>query len=59
MMDIFNKVYIIKYIHHIDSLNINAIIIHPIWLIEEKEINFRNEVWFNPPIAPIKVDIIT
>lgn len=32
--------------------------IHPKWLIEEKAISLRKEIWFNPPIAPIKVDKI-
>lgn len=27
--------------------------IHPKLLIDEKAINLRKEVWFNPPIAPI------
>jgi hypothetical protein len=27
-------------------------------LIEENAINFRNDVWFNPPIAPIKIEKI-
>lgn len=26
--------------------------IQPKWLIEEKAINLRKEVWFNPPKAP-------
>lgn len=39
-------------------LNVKAKIIHLIWLIEEKAIIFRKEIWFNPPIAPIKADII-
>jgi len=30
--------------------------IHPIWLIDEKESNFRMDVWFNPPTAPTKAD---
>lgn len=32
--------------------------IHPKWLIEEKAINLRREVWFNPPIAPTKIEKI-
>lgn len=32
--------------------------IQPKWLIEEKAIIFRKEVWFSPPIAPIKIDKI-
>ena len=27
--------------------------IHPKWLIEEKAIILRNEVWFNPPKDPV------
>lgn len=30
--------------------------IHPKWLIDEKAINLRREVWFNPPIDPIIID---
>jgi hypothetical protein len=32
--------------------------IHPKWLIEEKAINFRRDVWFKPPIAPTKIEKI-
>lgn len=32
--------------------------IHPKWLIEEKAINFRKEVWFKPPNDPKITDII-
>ena len=39
-------------------MNIKAKIIQPIWLIEEKAINFRKEPWFKPPIAPTKADKI-
>lgn len=35
-----------------------AINIQPKWLIEEKAINLRREVWFNPPKAPIIIDKI-
>lgn len=42
---------------HKFSLKIMAVIIHPMWLIEEKANSFRKEVWFKPPMAPIKVDI--
>jgi len=31
---------------------------HPKWLIEEKAIIFRKDVWFKPPIAPIKIEKI-
>jgi len=34
-----------------------AVSIHLIWLIDEKESNFRMAVWFKPPIPPIKADI--
>lgn len=27
-------------------------IIHPKWLIEEKAINFRRDLWFSPPNLP-------
>lgn len=37
---------------------IKLLIIHPKWLIEENANNFRNEVWFKPPIEPINVEII-
>lgn len=47
-----------KYIIHKFSLNIIAINIQPIWLIEEKAINFRKEVWFKPPKAPINIERI-
>lgn len=40
------------------SLIIIAVIIHLKWLIDEYAINFRNEVWFNPPIAPNILDKI-
>lgn len=30
--------------------------IQPRWLIEEKAINFRRDVWFKPPKAPIKIE---
>jgi hypothetical protein len=32
--------------------------IQPKWLIEEKAINFRRDVWFNPPKEPIKIEKI-
>lgn len=41
---------------HNNSLFIIAISIQPKWLIEENAINLRNEVWFNPPKAPIIID---
>ena len=44
--------YNLKYKYHIFSLKNNAVNIHPIWLIEEKAITFRNEVWFRPPNDP-------
>lgn len=43
---------------HKFSLKIIAVIIQPIWLMDEKARSFRKEVWFNPPMAPIKVDKI-
>jgi hypothetical protein len=36
---------------------VNAINIHPVWLMDEYVRIFRIEVWFNPPIAPTIVDI--
>lgn len=57
MTDKFKKEYMKKYINHIYSLNDMAIIIQLRWLIDEKDINLRNEVWFNPPIAPMRADI--
>lgn len=30
----------------------------PKWLIEEKAMSLRSEVWFKPPIAPTKIDKI-
>lgn len=35
-----------------------AINIQPKWLMEEKAINLRKDVWFNPPNAPIIIDKI-
>ena len=32
--------------------------IHPKWLIEEKAINFRKDVWFSPPSDPMIIDKI-
>lgn len=48
--------YVIKYINHNDSLISIAEIIHLKWLIEENAINFRKDVWLNPPKAPITAD---
>lgn len=48
--------YKIKYVIHNNSLFIIAKSIHPKWLIEEKAINLRKEVWFNPPNAPIIIE---
>ena len=50
--------YIKKYVIHNISLFIIANNIHPKWLIDEKAINFRIEVWFNPPKDPINIDKI-
>lgn len=47
--------YTIKKKNHKFSLIIKEEIIHPRLLIEEKAITFRNDVWFNPPNAPIIV----
>lgn len=47
------KVYSKKY-NNQNKLFINIEeIIHPKWLIEEYASNFRKDVWFKPPIAPI------
>lgn len=52
------KEYKIKYvIHKLSLLNIPAII-QPKWPIEEKAINLRKEVWFNPPKAPVRTEKI-
>lgn len=47
-----------KYIIQIFSLYIIAVIIQPKWLIDENASIFRNEIWFKPPIAPTRVEII-
>lgn len=39
-------------------MKIIAINIHPKWLIEEKAIILRKDVWLSPPIAPIRVAIM-
>lgn len=52
------KEYIEKYMTHKFSLEIIAANIQPKWLIDEKAIIFRNEVWFKPPNDPINTEII-
>lgn len=52
------KEYKQKYINHIFSFTSMAAINHPKWLIEEKAIIFRKEVWFNPLKDPIITDKI-
>lgn len=47
-----------KYINHKFSLTSIAAKSHPRWLIEEKAIIFRREVWFNPLREPIITDKI-
>ena len=47
-----------KYIIHKFEPIIIAVNIHPIWLIDENERIFRNEIWFKPPIAPINAEEI-
>lgn len=32
--------------------------IHPIWAIDEYAIILRVCVWFSPPQAPVKIDVI-
>lgn len=45
--------------NHNNSLNIILEIIQPKWLIEEKAISLRKEIWFNPPNLPKIIDIQT
>lgn len=52
------KEYKQKYITHIFSFTSIAAINQPKWLIEEKAIIFRKEVWFKPLKDPIITDKI-
>lgn len=47
-----------KKVNHNNSLLKIAISIQPEWVIKENAINLRNEVWFNPPMAPTIIDKI-
>lgn len=58
MIEIDSKEYNKKYVIHNNSLFIIANNIHPKWLIDEKAINLRIDVWFNPPKDPINIDKI-
>lgn len=59
IIDNVKNVYIKKYIIQIISLLIIPLIIHPKWLIEEKAINFRKDVWLIPPKLPKTIENIT
>jgi hypothetical protein len=48
-----------KYIVHKLFPPINAISIHPVWLIDEYVRIFRSDVWFIPPTDQTSTDIST
>jgi hypothetical protein len=45
--------YTIKYSNYNLFLPNSAVIIHPVWLIDEYVRIFHNDVWFIPPRAPL------